>query len=86
MLQAEYRHQAINDIIAGAFISADIPITKEPNGLSIADNKRPDGLTLLLWQEDKPLPWDVTVICPLAQSYVSSYTTPGAAVELAATR
>jgi len=26
------------------------------------------------------------VICPLAQSYVSCYTTPGAAAELAATR
>ena len=80
------RHQAINDIIARAFASADIPVTKEPNGLSIADNKRPDGLTLLPWQEGKPLAWDVTVICPLAHSYVLSYTSPGAAADLAATR
>jgi len=80
------RHQAINDIIARAFVSADIPVTKEPNGLSIADNKRPDGLTLLPWREGKPLAWDVTVICPLAQSYVSRYLNPGAAAELAATR
>jgi hypothetical protein len=80
------RHQNINDIIARAFASADIPVTKEPNGLSIVDNRRPDGLTLLPWRKGKPLTWDVTVICPLAQSYVNKYTTPGAAAELAATR
>jgi hypothetical protein len=79
------RHQAINDIIARAFVAADMPITKEPNGLLISDNKRPDGLTLLPWQEGKPLAWDVTVICPLAASYISGYTT-GAAAELAASK
>ena len=62
-----------------------MPVTKEPNGLLVADNKRPDGPTLLPWLEGKPLAWDVTVICPLADSYVSGYT-PGAAAELAATR
>lgn len=80
------RHQAINDTMARAFVSADIPITKEPNGLSLADNKRPDGLTLLPWREGKPLAWDVTVICPLADSYISRYTNSGAAADLAATR
>ena len=62
-----------------------MPVTKESNGLLTADNKRPDGLTLLPWQEGKPLAWDVTVICPLAASYVSGYT-PGAAAELAASK
>jgi len=37
------------------------------------------------WQEDKLLVWDVTVICPLAVSYVSGYS-PGASAELAASR
>jgi hypothetical protein len=41
---------------------------------------------LLPWREGKPLAWDVTVICPLAHSYVSKYATSGAAAELAATR
>ena len=59
------RHQALNDVIARAFVAADMPVTKEPNGLSISDNKRPDGLTLLPWQEGKPLAWDVTVISVL---------------------
>ena len=75
------RHQAINDVIARAFVAADMPVTKEPSGLLIAENKRPDGLTLLPWQEGKPLAWDVTVIYPSAASYVSGYT-PGAAAEL----
>jgi len=30
--------------------------------------------------------WHVTVICPLAQSYVTKYLTPGTAAELAALR
>jgi len=62
-----------------------MPVTKESNGLSISDNKRPEGLTLLPWQESTPLAWDVTVICPLAVSYVSGYS-PGASAELAASR
>jgi len=45
------RHQALNDVIARAFVPADMPVTKELNGLSISDNKRPNGLTLLPWQE-----------------------------------
>ena len=81
------RHQAINDLFAGALASADMPSTKEPNGLLAADNKRPDGLTLLPWSGGKPLTWDVTVICPMAESYIHiSRGTPGAAAELAATR
>jgi len=62
-------------------------VTEDRNGLSIADNKRTDGLTLLPFQEAKPLAWAVTVIRILAQSYVLIYTTPsGAAVELTVTR
>jgi len=73
------------DVITRAFVAADMPVTKNPNGHSISDNKRPDGLTLLPWQEGKPLAWDVTVKCPLAVSYVSGYSA-GASAELAASR
>jgi hypothetical protein len=78
------RHQALNDVIARAFVDADMSVTKEPNGLSIY-NKRPDDLTLLQWKKGKPLAWDVTVICPLAVSYVSGYFT-GAHAALATSR
>ena len=64
------RHHALNELVARAFVSAGIPVTKEPNGLSRSDGKRPDGLSLIPWQEGKPLWWDVTVIWPLANSYL----------------
>ena len=55
------------------------------NGLSRSDGKRPDGLSLIPWQEGKPLCWDVTVICPLA-NLQSATASAGAVAELAATR
>ena len=48
-----------------------IPNTKEPQGLCRSDGKHPDGLTLVPWQSGKPLIWDVTVVCPLAEFYVA---------------
>ena len=57
----------------------------EPTGLSRSDGKRPDGLSH--WQNGKALCWDVTVICPLADSYISAAARDaGAATELAASR
>jgi len=79
------RHQTLNELVARAFVSAGIPVTEEPNGLSRSDGKSPDGLPLIPWQEGKPLCWDVTVICPLANFYLQSATAVAVA-ELAATR
>jgi len=67
----------MNDLIARSFASAGVPVTKEPSGLFRTDGKRPDGLTLVPWQNGKSVCWDVTVICPLAESYVN-----GAAIEV----
>ena len=54
--------------------------------LIIIYGKRPDGLTLVPWQCGKPLCWDVTVICTLAESYVNGAAREaGAAAEVAAT-
>ena len=56
-------------------------------GLSRSDGKRPDGLSLFHWEAGKPLTWDVTVICPLADSYVAAAAREaGSAAEEAATR
>jgi len=49
-----------------------IPVSKEPQGLIRSDGKRPDCLSLVPWEAGKPLTWDVTVICPLADSKVAS--------------
>jgi len=71
------RNHALNDLVACAFVSAGIPATKEPHGLTRSDGKRPDGLTLVPWQRGKPLSWDVTVICTLADSYTGIYSQVG---------
>jgi len=63
------RHHALNDFVARAMVSAGIPCTKEPLGLSRSDGKRLDGLSLFPWEAGEPLTWDVTVISPLADSY-----------------
>ena len=69
------------------FFSVGVPVTIEPAGLFRTDGKRPDGLTLIPWQSSKSLCWDVTVTCPLADSYVSrAAQEAGAAAELAASR
>jgi len=53
----------------------------------IIDGKRPDGLTLVPWQSGKTLCWDVTVTCPLADSYVAGASREaGSAGEFAAAR
>ena len=70
------RYQVLNDIICRSLGSAVIPATKEPwSGLVRQDGKRPDGLTLISWQGRKSLVWDVTVVSPLAQSYVDRVAT-----------
>jgi len=75
----------LNDLVARALSTADIPSSKEPQGLCRSDGKRPDGLTLIPWQSGKSLVWDVTVVCPLAYSYVSSAARQaGSVAELAA--
>jgi len=81
------RHHALNDLIARSFGSAGVPVTKEPSGLFRTDGKRPDGLTLVPWQSGRSMCWDVTVICPLAESYASGAAIEaGAAAEVAASR
>ena len=55
-----------------AFTSAGITSSKEPHGLVRSDGKRPDGLTLVPWKGGKPLAWDVTAVCTVADSYVAA--------------
>ena len=58
---------------------------KEPVGLFRTDGKRPDGLTLIPWQSGKSLCWDVTVTCPLAESYIEGAARQaGSTAEMAA--
>ena len=53
----------------------------------ITDGKRPDGVSLIPWQSGKSICWDVTVTCPLAESYIDRAShEAGAAAEMGASR
>ena len=47
------RHREINNIIARAMSSANIPATLEPPGLFRDDGKKLDGMTLTPWKKDR---------------------------------
>ena len=66
------RHASLNEVIRRALSSANVPAILEPNGLSNADGKRPDGLTQFTWKGGKYLIWDVTCVDTVALSYIAS--------------
>ena len=76
----------MNDLVARAFTSPGIPSSKEPHGSDLrSDGKRPDGLTLVPLKGGKPLAWNVTAVCTVADSYVAATAREaGAAAERAA--
>ena len=45
----QQRHSHMNDIIWRAIKRAQVLAVKEPVSLTLEDNKRPDGTTLLPW-------------------------------------
>ena len=53
---------------------------KEPSGLDRQDGKRPDGLTLIPRYGGRSLVWEVTVVSPLAASYVDRAATDAGTV------
>ena len=63
------------------------PTKKSPSGCSGLTGRDQNDLTLVPWQSGKSLCWDVTVSCPLAESYVTEAARmAGVVAELAATR
>ena len=57
------------------------------SGLYRQDGKRPDGLILIPWHGGRSSVWDVTVVRPLAASYVGrAATDAGTVADMAATR
>ena len=69
------RHTALNLIIHKALVSANIPSTLEPRGLSRTDGKRPDGLTITPWSRGRALVWDVTCWDSFAPSNITLSST-----------
>ena len=64
---------------------ASTPWVLEPSRLSRIDEKQPDGLTLIPWQREKSVTWDVTVTDTDSYLHLASAKAGGAA-ENAATR
>ena len=65
--------------------SAGIPASNVPQGFCHSHAKQLDRLSLIPWQTGKSLIWDVTVVCPLADSYIATAAQEACSVaELAA--
>ena len=61
----------MNDQISRALTTALIPNQREPHGLVKSDMKRPDGTTLVPWENGRYLAWDVTCNDTLVAAYVT---------------
>ena len=80
------RHHTLNDLVARAMASACIPVSRKHKVVAIQMESDP-MVFLIPWQAGKPSTWDVTVVCPLADSYVATAArVAGSMSELAAAR
>ncbi|KAH0816404.1 hypothetical protein GEV33_006390 [Tenebrio molitor] len=80
-------HENWSEVRNKVTLVKNVWFSKEPNGLSRDDGKRPDGMTLVPWIKGQPLVWDVTVVDTLADSYVlKSSEVSGFAAEMACKR
>ena len=55
-------HYQINDTTWQTLKCANVSATKEPTGILRGDGKHPDGLTLVTWQREPSLIWDIIVV------------------------
>ena len=65
------RHATFSYLIKQTLGSLDLPSVLERRGLYRTDGKRPDGVTMILWELDKHLVWDVMVVDALASSLLN---------------
>src|SRR5208282_5281978 len=72
------RHNAVNELIRRALLTAEIPSRLEPSKLSHSDHKRPDGVSAMPWSRGKCVAWDFTCPYTLATSHLNrAVTGPG---------
>lgn len=77
-----FRHASINDLVRRALVTAGVPASLEPCGLSRDDGKRPDGATLVPWALGRTLVWDATCVDTFAPSHIKKTSArAGAAAE-----
>ena len=66
-----FRHAMLNDILHRALSSANVPSRLEPTGLDHADDKHPDGISMIPWSNGRLLVWDATCVDTFAPSHLS---------------
>ena len=72
------RHNAVNQLIHRALLTAQIPSRLEPVQLCHGDDKRPDGVPTMPWSRGKCMAWDFTCPDTLAASHLNrAVTGPG---------
>ena len=78
----------MNDITRRAIKQTHVPlpVVKGPVSLTLEDNKRPGGTTLLPWAKGKPLAWDITVPDTYAESHIGNTLTIAGATAHQATQ
>ena len=69
---SSFRLHQINYLIWRALKRSDAPAAKEPAGLLRDDGKRPNGFTLVPWQNGRCLTWNATMVNTLATCYLAS--------------
>jgi len=72
-------HNAVNDLIKRALVSANAPALLETTSLCRDDGNRPDGLTVLPWANGRCIVWDFT--CPTLAASNLNCASPGAVAE-----
>ena len=78
------RRSTVNSLIADSLRSAGLPLRLEPCGLNREDGKRPDGETLISFDNGLRLVWNATIRHPLARSDVPTSLRSHAASAFAA--
>ena len=73
------RHNTVNSTIQHAFTAAKISSWLEPSGLHQADGKRPDGMTMVPWEQGKYLVRDATCVDTFQSHCRRAATEPGGA-------
>ena len=79
-------HHQLNNIVRCALVRANIPSVLEPTGLSREDGKQPDCMTLIPWQGERNVTWDVTVTDTIPSYLHLSVACAGSAAEGTASR
>ena len=78
------RHSEVNNRIKEALDRAGCISVLEPPGLIRQDGKRPDGATVLPFEDGLPIAWDATIIHTCAPSYLRVSTHEAGAAAAAA--